>query len=1075
MMKFILITCTLVLLSLTAICQQRTIKGTILDQETGQSLAGVSVRMTGSNAGTISNANGDFSLKVPLNESLLFSHTGYIIQSIKITAETEEKLIVRLTPAIMQMTELMVIAYGTANKKTYTGSVATITSEDLQRTRSNSVLNSLQGTIPGLQLQNKASGGGKSSQSILIRGASTINASTTPLYIIDGVPGDAIDQLNPDDVSSVSVLKDASAISLYGARATNGVILITTKQGARGVGGKAKVSYSGQVGISERTGKDYKMVSPKDYYELTWEAMRNGAIDDPGVLTAGGKKYTTPAEYATTELLNVFGYNAYNMANPVGLDGKLNPAAQLLWWENYEAELLKKGLRHEHSFNISGATDRLKYYVSTGYLDQKGLEPGNSGFSRFTTRVNMSYDISKIISAGVNIGLTNSNSKNNYINNGYADFADYARLTPGLYPLYKRDETGKQVYDVDGNPILDFGDGPANILNSRRPDVTSTGVNPLGTLDLDKASGKGRYLLTNFFINFKLYKGLDFKATYASNTYENESRNYRNRTIGAAVSTKGALSVNTSEAKNWTANGILSYRKSWQQAHSIQVLLGTELNKRTVSSLNAAVTGFSFEGMDELANGATIVKPAIGLGTSSTDRLIGFFSRAEYDYRSRYFLSASLRRDGSSHFHPDTRWGNFWSLGASWILSEENFLKNAKWITNLKIRSSYGTSGNIGTNDYRSYYQLGYTFLGAPGAYIASLANKNLKWETNKQLNVGTDMGIFNNRVRITADWYNRITDDLFYNVPLSPSIGFSNVLRNIGKLKNTGFEFSLATDNIRFQDFTWTTIANISSNKNKILALNQDEFVSGNRIYKVGQSTTEFYIREYAGVNPNNGNPQWYIDEVDTKSGEKTGKRIPTENWGETTTKTIKLDDGTNKTFKNLGRYSVGNFTPTISGGFQNLLRYKNFDFSFLFNFSLGSEILMLDYVPISSSGYTTVKLFHEDMLNRWQNQGDITNIPRLTTKRTGNYTGSSSYISTFYMRSGDYLKLKNVNFGYTLPPRVTNFLKITSARLYMLADNVFYFSAEQGFDPEQVTVGIVSGNYPAISTYSFGVKIDF
>ena len=315
---------------------------------------------------------------------------GFKKHSILAKEGINKELKIVLYPNIVEMQQLVVVAYGTTDRKTYTGSVASLSADDIQRNKSNNVLTSLQGIVPGLQLENKSLGNGQSMPDIVIRGASSINSSIKPLYIIDGVPGDALGLLNPEDIASISILKDAAAISLYGARATNGVILVSTKQGRKAKNQKATISYSGQFGISTRTGKDYKMVSPKDYYELSWEALRNGADDNPGLLTAGGKSYSSSAEYATGELLNTFGYNAYDKDQPVGIDGQLDPTARLLWWEDYGRELIKTGNRHEHSININDATDRMKYYLSASYLNQKGLEPGNSGFDRFTVRTNLS-------------------------------------------------------------------------------------------------------------------------------------------------------------------------------------------------------------------------------------------------------------------------------------------------------------------------------------------------------------------------------------------------------------------------------------------------------------------------------------------------------------------------------------------------------------------------------------------------------------------------------------------------------------------------------------------------------------
>ncbi|WP_436418702.1 SusC/RagA family TonB-linked outer membrane protein [Petrimonas sp.] len=1052
--------------------QTVTVTGKVVD-ENGDPLIGANIiEKDNPSNGTVTNEDGYYSIQTDKGHTLRFSYIGFLTKEAIVQGNT---LNITMESSSIAMSELMVVAYGTTDKRTYTGSVATVNAESITRNRSNNVLSSLQGLVPGIQLENKSRRGGQSTPEIVIRGASSINASIQPLYIIDGVPNDAMRHLNPDDIESISVLKDAAAISLYGARATNGVILITTKQGKR-TGDRAVVSYTGQFGYSTRSGRDYEQVSPYEYYELTWEAMRNGAIDDGGLLTAGGKSYKTPEEYATNELLNTLGYNAFNMNNPVGMDGRLHPDAQLLWWEDYNKKLLGTGSRNEHSFSISGASERINYYLSTGYLNQRGIEPGNPGFDRFTTRLNFTYKINNKVSVGTNISVSSSNSRTTGIDNGYADFTTYARLTPGLYPLYKRDPAGKSVYGEDGNPILDFGNGPSDLMNSRRPDVTGTGpahgVNPLGTLDLNKSTSKGNYIFTNYYFDYDILENLNFRASYSRNISTDKSSVYRNRTIGSATSTNGAMDVTTSEYVNWTTNGILTYNKNWDNKHNLKLMAGTEINEWSTSNMSASVRNFAFEGMDELVNGSDIVRPGLGPGTSSEQRLVGFFSRAEYNFLNRYFLLGSIRRDGSSNFHPDTRWGNFWSLGAGWLASEETFLKDINWISLLKFRGSYGTSGNIGSHDYRAYYKSGYSFLGQSGVYISSMPNRFLKWEVNKQLNLGLDANFIKNRICLSVDLYNRVTDDLFYNVPLSPSIGFSQVLRNIGSLSNKGVELSLTTENIATRDFNWTTNFNIAHNKNKIRSLNQDEFVTGYRIYKVGQSTTEFYIAEYAGVNPENGKSRWYIDEVDETSGEKTGKRVTTEDFNETSYKSVRLADGSYKVFRDLGRKPAGNFTPKVTGGFLNSFRIKNVDFSFLFNYSLGSKVLMMDYAALTSSAGG---VFHKDMLDRWQQPGDVTSIPKLTTYKTGNYTGSSSYISTFYLRKGDYLKLKNVTLGYTLPANATNVFHISSARVYMQADNVFYLSHERGFDPEQVSMGLVNTIYPALATYSVGIKLEF
>lgn len=1059
------------------------VEGVVVD-ENKATLPGVSVFIKGTSVGTVTDENGRFVIYLPnAKDSLNFSYIGYSNQAIKCTPAQQRMMRIQLTPAQRELAELLVIAYGTTDRKAYTGAVSAVSADQIQQNRSNNVLSSLQGMVPGLQLQNKAGAGGKTTQDIIIRGASSINGGISPLYIIDGVPSEAMSQLSPDDIESISVLKDAAAISLYGARATNGVILISTKKGGA-KGDKAQVSYSGQVGVSTRTGSDYQKVSPKDYYELTWEALRNSALygEKQGILGEG--KYPTPEAYASGELLNVLKYNAYSSATPVGLDGRLDPNAQLLWWEDYDKLLIKNGFRTEHNVNINGSTDRLKYFLSAGYLKQNGLEPGDSGYDRFTTRMNLSYDVFKNLTFGANMGMTASTSRSESVNNGYAQFATYARYTPGLYPLHKRNEKGELVSDSDGNLVLDFGDGPDGVLNSRRPDITveGKGVNPLGTLDLDNSSSKSYYWFMNYFGEWQIIKGLTLKATYSNNISTNKNRNYTNRTLGGSKG-EGSMNERQTMGLNWTFNSILSYEKAWRNTHRLRALIGAEVNEKTNEDIATSSKGFLFDGIEETSNGATWVKPLMS-NYSNKSRLTGFFSRVEYDLMNKYFVSASLRRDGSSNFHPDSRWGNFWSVGGSWIFSNESILKSADWLSFGKIRASYGTSGNLGSNDFRSYYSTGYEYLGTPAVYISGLSNKDLRWEINKQFNIGLETGFLQNRIRFNFDWYNRITDDLFYSVPLAPSIGFDKVTKNIGSLKNTGFEISLTTDNIRSKDFNWTTSFNISRNRNKILKLNQDEFVSGSRIYKEGKSITEFYISDWAGVNPDNGLPMWWIDEVNMKTGERTGNRVKTYDYNETAAKTVTLEDGTKKTLKNLGKYYLGNYTPTVSGGLNNMFRIKNFDLSFLFTYSLGAKILMDDYMNMMSVGNGRIKNYHQDMTNRWQNPGDITDVPRLSTESSYKYvdadgktqTISNNYnkVSSYHLRSGDYLKLKNVIVGYTLPNQWVSRLKINSVRVYFQAENVFYLSAEKGFDPEQVSGGSVLGQYPAMSTYSFGLKLN-
>lgn len=1050
---------------------KKVVKGRVVDIN-GQTLPGVTITIQGTTMGTTTDIDGNFTIVVPEGiNNLNLSYVGYQSKMVNLTSAIISAI--KLEPVAMNIDQIVVVAYGTSSKKAMTGSVSSLNSDVISRNKSNNVIGSLQGIVPGLQMTSKAGSGGSSTQRIVIRGNSSINASNDPLFIIDGVPSGSINSINSEDIESISVLKDASAISLYGARATNGVILITTKQGINDEQ-STLVTYTGQVGVSSRTGRDYKTVSVEDFYVLSWEALKNGALDNPSLLTANNKNYANAQEYATNELVSKLGYNAFDKSEPVGLDGRFDSAARLIWWENFDKVLVKKGIRQEHNVNVSGGTSRMKSYASVGYLNQQGLELGNSGFERLTTRLNFSYEVSKNVQLGANLGFNRSKSESESVN-GFGTFHDYARRVPGLYSIYRRDPKGNLIYDTNGDKILDWGDGPLGVLNSRRPGVSEEGkgINPIGTLDLDNASAEGNNVNTNFFVNIRFLKGLSLRSTYASNYNESFTKNYINSTIGSQKG-KGILSTSNSSSFNWTFNSILTYHRSVGSYHNFKVLTGVEANESQSRSLYANSSGFLFDGMEEHGNASSWDRPALPSGTIRST-LAGFFVRAEYDLLNRYYFSASIRRDGASNFHPSSRWGNFWSIGGAWIFSEERRLKDITWLSLGKFRVSYGTSGNIGAPNYRSFYKGGYTFLDQPAFNYSSLANKDLKWEVNKQYNAAVELSLFDNRLGAIVEYYNRITDDLFYNVPLSPSIGFNSVLRNIGTLRNRGVEVTVNTENIRSNNFKWTTSFNVASNRNKILSLNQDEFVTGTRIYKVGMSTTEFFIPEYAGVNPINGNPMWYIDEINTTTGENTGNRVKTENFAELSNKTILLEDGRSVRYTNLGKYRMGSYTPVVSGGLNNTFRYRGLDFSFLFTYSLGSKVLMDDYIGLMTvrpAVGSNVFQFHEDMLMRWQKSGDITDVPRITTTSGTNYYGS---ISSNRLRSGDYLKLKNVVLGYTFPEKIFENLKITSARIFFQADNVRYWSAEQGFDPEQVVTGSVNASYPALSTYSFGVKLSF
>lgn len=1025
----------------------------------------------GTSTGVVTDQEGRYTFPgVRRGDRLRFSFVGYetIVREVE---SLDHPLNIAMHISKMALEEVVVVAYGTQDRKSFTGSLVSVKADELVKNRSNNLLSSLQGLVPGLSVSTKAGSGGTTSADLLIRGESTINASNEPLFIIDGVPSGGLSELNMEDIKSITVLKDPSSVSLYGARATNGVILVTTKEGLS-YGDRAQITYNGMVGLSRRMGKDYEQVSPGEYFELTWEALRNAALDDPNLLTSASVTYPSAESYASQTLVKRLGYNPYVDPVPVGEDGRLKSGLHPAWWEDY-SQLFGTGIRHDHSVSISGSSKDLRYYVSLGYLYQSGIEPGKPYYDRTNLRTNFTYDISKSLRAGVHMELHRGSGKTTSIQGSYANFHHFARMIPGLYPLYRRDPQGNLMLDESGEETLDFGDGPEGVVNSRRPGVTEgDGANPLGTLDLNRSLDATMGYNVGVFVTYT-GKLVEWKTLY-SEYYDNFTTHYYiNRTIGGFKG-KGQLSEGSSWSKNRTLNSVATFRWLREGDHRLSTLFGAELNDRYSKTMNTQTTNFPLEGMDIPNNAGVVEMPAMGPGTTVSSRLMGFFSKADYSYLDRYYLSASLRRDGSSNFHPAHRWGNFWSVGASWIVSEEDFVRRAPWISTLKLRLSYGTTGNIGKNDYLSYYSTGYSYGGEAGYFLEELANPDLKWETNKQLNFGVDASFLDQRLGFTLDLYRRNTVDLFYNTPLAPSLGFKQVLRNIGELRNRGVELSLRTVNVRTRDFTWETRLNLSHNSNKILHLYDKEFIVGNYIYREGQSTSEFFLPEYAGVNPDTGRLQWWIRDYDPDTGEILETRSKTEDYRDLDFKGVTLSDGRWVGLRQPGRFNAGNYLPTVVGGLSNTFTYKDMDLSFLFTYSLGGKVYAYDYANLLGSGAGNISVYHRDILDHWRRPGDGNRFQKMTTDSRDNFTGSS-YMSTLYLLSGDYLKLKSLTLGYTLRSPKLRDLGVGTLRIYLQGDNLFQLTAKQGMDPEQAGRGLVSDAYPALTTYSLGVRMDF
>lgn len=991
---------------------------------TGETLIGVSVVVKGTTTGVATDVNGRFNLKVPRNTTLVFSYIGYITKEVPATG----KMQVTLEEDQQELDEVMVVAYGTARKSSFTGSAAVVKKDVLEKSQVSSLSKALQGVSAGVQA-NSASGQPGTDADIRIRGIGSINASSSPLYVVDGVPYDgSLNSINPADIESMTVLKDAASSALYGSRGANGVIVITTKQGSKEA--EPVIDFRLSYGISDRAVKDYEHVSTDQYFELMWEALRNYRLDN-------NYSETDAAAYASQNLISRLGINPYgsSYAQPVGSDGRIVAGAKALWNDDWEDALSQNARRMEIQLSAQGGTKNTKYFISGGYLDDQGIALA-SGFKRYTGRVNLTSDLKKWITIGGNISVTHSEQDYPVSSDSKtSNVINFGRLLPSFYPIYQRDGEGNYLLE-NGEKQIDWG--------SYRPSSAMRNMNLVGSLPHDKNEIKRDAATIRTFLELTLYKGLKFKTSLNIDYNNRNEHYYTNPVYGTGTATGGDVTKQNYRTTGMTFNNILTYNNTFKEVHSINALLGQEYYEYNSSSQSGSRQNFIMMGYDEPDAASQLIDFS---GSSDQYKLLSYFANFEYAYNQRYFISASARTDGSSRFHPDNRWGTFWSVGASWKAIEEDFLKEVKWLSNLTLRASYGAQGNDNLGSYyayKSYYTV-YNNLGESGVVTSRLATPDLKWESNLNLNIGLDAAFFAHRLSATIEFFDRRSKDLLFAMPMAGSTGFTSVDRNIGALKNVGWEFSFNGTPIKTRDWTWDLSFNATTYKNKITKLPQEEIISGNKRMVVGGSVYDFYLVEWAGVNPETGAPQWYKTNAN-------GERVITETYSEASTSKI----------------TAGSALPDLQGGFSTRLAFRNFELSGRFAYTIGGKIYNQDKLFLLHNGSSAGRAWSTEMLNRWTPENRNTDVPRLST-----VSNSWTSTSTRFLYDGTYLRMKNLMFSYDLPAQWINKIHLNSVKLYFQAENLFTIYKEEGLDPEQALNGTTYFRYPAMRTFSFGINI--
>ena len=1069
MTRKLLITLTVTLgVCFATFAQQLRITGTVKDH-TGLPVAGATILVGGSASGTTSNADGSFVIEAPEDGTLLVSFIGYQSQQIAVAGKTHIDIV--LKEDAQAIDDVIVMAFGTAKKEAFTGSAAVIKSDDIAKSQQSNVAQALAGKVAGVQIAN-TSGQPGSSPSIRIRGFSSLNAGNDPLWIVDGMPysGD-LNNLNPNDIESMTVLKDAASNALYGARGANGVVMVTTKK-ARSR--EAVVTVDAKWGVNSRAVKDYEYITnPAQFYETHYGALKNYYLSsDMSAMEAHNKANQNLTGAAGDGGLGYMIYTLPEGQQFIGINGKVNPLATLGRRLVYKGEeyyvrpddwtdaAYRTSLRQEYNVSISGSGEKTSVYASFGYLDNEGIVY-NSDMERFTSRLKMDYQAKKWLKFGAN--ATYSRYRYNQIDdsgagNSSGNVFAYTTTVGPIYPLYIRDGEGRIRYNEDGIKLYDYGNGD----NAGMERSLFTNSNALSESRLNKQESEGNAFNGTAYFDVTFLK--DFKFTFNAGVSLDETRSTSvlNPWFGQFASEKGSVSKGHQRNFDLNLQQILNYTKQIGP-HNINVMLGHESYQNRIYLLSASKSNMLTQDNDELA-GAIIDKQAANSYRTEYNNE-GYFARVMYDYENKYFFSASYRRDASSRFHPDHRWGNFWSLGGAWIISKENFMESTyEWLDNLKLKASIGSQGNDNIGNFR--YTNTYTIENANGkvsTVFNAKGSENITWETNSNFNAGVEFSFLRGTVSGGVEYFLRKTTDMLLSFPVAPSLGYSSYYANVGDMRNSGVEIELNFTPIRREHVQWDINLNMTHLRNKITMLPPERrnkqvegyygYVSGTSFYGEGLPMYTFYMKKYAGVSED-GKSMWYMDETDGK-GNPTGKRV-------TTTEFAKASD-----------YLCGDPIPDLYGGFGTSFSYRGFDLSVAFTYQIGGLAYDSGYAAAmySPANKTTGMNWHKDILKAWSADNASSDIPRLQYEDK-----DQNGMSDRFLMDASYLNLQNINFGYTLPAKFTKKVGIEKVRVYLACENVWYWSKRQGFDPRYSYSGSTSqATYSPVRTISGGINIQF
>ena len=1068
-----ILTLLLALVVQIAFAQEKTITGIVSD--ISGSLPGVSITVKGSTRGTETDFDGKYSIKAKTGDVLVFRYLGYKV--LQKTVGSTNVMDVAMKEDANVLDEIVVIGYGTTTKRSFTGTASVVGMENIEAKTVSNLAQGLIGEASGVSVV-RSNGRPGGSADIRIRGFSSIEGNSAPLYVVDGIPftGD-INSINPNDIGSTTILKDASATAVYGARGANGVVLITTK---RGKSGKSVVEFDFQSSINSRDLPFYDLVNnEEEYMSLIYDGLKNSAE-----LTGNAN----PSQFALDNIFSDRGVAPlYNMWNVADGNELIDPATGLVRSGvtrkftpgNWQEQAYRDGFRNEMNFKTSGGNEKTKHYFSLGYLSDEGYVQ-ESQFDRYSARLNVTTKPIEEISINANLDYSYT-EYNDAIGYGGGVVTYMADFIPTIYSIFLRDTSGNIVNDPNtGKPLYDFADNSAG--NGR--DFSGT-YNGIGEAIYNINQTQRHNLNANVSIVVDVAEGLTFESTYGLNMYSSNLDRVRNSIQGSAgVALGGTLFKSNSTFTAQNFNQILRYTTSFGENHNFNAFIAHEtfesssedfnLNRKGVVNLNPnAVTAVdNYIDQNGVSSGASI-------GRS----LESYFTQANYNYANKYFLSATARRDGSSRFYKN-KWGTFGSIGASWVISEEDFFSSSKVINYLKLKASYGVLGDQGNNSFAG--QLGFNvenLLGLVSLAPRAVVDPNITWESSNNFQTGLEFELFNGAINANVDYYIRKTSDLYVNKRLSPSTGDAIILTNDGEMVNRGFEFDVTGNIIKNADFNLSLTVNGEMFKNELTqmpienATGKDKVINidGNFGQAEGRSRFDYYIREWAGVDSATGNAQWKENWVDANSNGQydSGEGInDLEVYKAANPNEVIQERNTNVYADATRRFNDKSLIPTVRGAFRLNSSYKGFNLSAQFGYSLGGYGYDSNYAVLMSNGKAGQSSYHVDIRDRWMNPGDVTDVPRLYSNENIRVNGTS----TRFLTKTDYLALNNIRLGYNVPSKYLSNIALSSVNLWVSGDNLFILTARDGYNP---TTSLIGGTgrytYNPISNYTMGVRVKF